>query len=382
MLKRKYYSSIRQEKMGAIPLAMEAATERAVKVRILVPYNEAVEDRLKLKVEELGPRPIDNGGIDIRYIEQTSGTMATILVVDRKASLVMELRDDSKITFDEAIGLSTYSNSKAGVLSYVGIFEKLWNQTELYRRLKLHGKMQQEFINVAAHELRTPIQPILSTVGLLSSTNQAVITREELNDSISMITRNATRLKQLSEDILDVTRIESQSLNLRKEVCDLNDVVRNSIEEYKRNQVIRSNANIEIKYTSYPDKVFVQVDRSRIAQVISNLLSNGFKFTKEGRIIVNIELNKRNSRATVSVEDSGKGIDPEVGPRLFEKFASKSFQGTGLGLFISRSIVEGHGGRIWAVNNNKVVDGQMGATFYFSLPLVKSQPDRHNPGKG
>ncbi|MGA9153034.1 MAG: HAMP domain-containing sensor histidine kinase [Candidatus Nitrosopolaris sp.] len=381
---------IRQEKVGAIPLAVQAAKERAVKVRILVPYNEEVENRLNLRVEEeLGGRPIYDADIDFKYTEQTSGTMATILVVDRKASLVMEIRDDSKTIFDEAIGLSTYSNSKAGVLSYVGIFEKLWNQIELYQqvkeaneRLKLHDKMQQEFINVAAHELRTPIQPILSTVGLLSSANQAVITREELNDSLSMITRNAIRLKQLSEDILDVTKIESQSLNLRKEVCDLNEIVRNSIEEYKRNQVIRSNTNTEIKYTFYVDKVFVEVDRSRIAQVISNLLSNAFKFTKEGSIIVNVELDQRNSRATVSVKDSGKGIDPEVVPRLFEKFASKSFQGTGLGLFISRSIVEGHGGRIWTVNNNKVVDGQRGVTFYFTLPLVRSQPDRHNLGKG
>jgi two-component system, OmpR family, sensor histidine kinase VicK len=381
---------IRQEKVGAIPLAVQAAKERAVKVRILVPYNEEVEDRLNLKVEEeLGGRPIYDADIDFRYTEQTSGTMATILVVDRKASLVMEIRDDSKTIFDEAIGLSTYSNSKAGVLSYVGIFEKLWNQIELYQqvkeaneRLKLHDKMQQEFINVAAHELRTPLQPILSTVGLLSSANQAVITREELNDSLSMITRNATRLKQLSEDILDVTKIESQSLNLRKEVCDLNEIVRNSIEEYKRNQVIRSSANIEINNTSYVEKVFVEVDRSRIAQVISNLLSNAFKFTKEGCIIVNIQLDRRNSMATVSVKDSGKGIDLEVVPRLFEKFASKSFQGTGLGLFISRSIVEEHGGRIWAVNNNKVVDGQRGVTFYFTLPLVRSQPDRHNLGKG
>ena len=105
----------------------------------MVPYNEAVEDRLKLNMEEEQGRgqeqdfrrPIYNADIDVRYIEQTSGTMATILVVDRKASLVMELRDDSKTIFDEAIGLSTYSNSKAGVLSYVGMFEKLWNQTYL-----------------------------------------------------------------------------------------------------------------------------------------------------------------------------------------------------------------------------------------------------------
>jgi signal transduction histidine kinase len=305
----------------------------------------------------------------------------------------MELRDDSKTTFDEAIGLSTYSNSKAGVLSYVAIFEKLWNQIELYQqvkeannRLKLHDKMQQEFINVAAHELRTPIQPILSTVGrlagLLSSANQVMITREELNDSISMITRNATRLKELSEDILDVTKIESQTLNLRKEVCDLNDIVQESIEEYKRNHVIRSK-NIKIESISHKDKIFVEVDRARIAQVISNLLSNAFKFTKEGSIIVNVWRDQRNSKeATVSLKDSGKGIDPEVVPRLFEKFASKSFQGTGLGLFISRSIVEGHGGRIWAVNNNKIVDGQTGATFYFTLPTVSSRPNQHNEGEG
>jgi signal transduction histidine kinase len=239
--------------------------------------------------------------------------------------------------------------------------------------------MQQEFINVAAHELRTPIQPILSTVGLiLSSANKAMMTREELNNSISMIARNATRLKQLSEDILDVTKIESHSLNLRKEVCDLNDIVRNSIEEYKRIQVIPSKKNIEIEYTSYEDKVFVEVDRNRIAQVISHLLSNAFKFTKEGRIIVNITPDQRSKEVTVSVKDSGKGIDPEVYTRLFQKFASKSFQGTGLGLFISRNIIEAHGGRIWAENNS---DGK-GATFYFALPIIMTRHNRHNQSEG
>jgi len=379
---------IRQEKMGAVPLAIEAAVERGVKIRILVPYNEAVEDRLKLDIEEEPRRRANyNADIDFRYVEQSAGTMATILVVDRKASLVMELRDDSKTTFDEAIGLSTYSNSKAGVLSYVAIFEKLWNQIELYEqvreaneRLKLHDKMQQEFINIAAHELRTPIQPILSTVGLLSSPNRGTITREELNDSISMIGRNATRLKQLSEDILDVTKIESHSLDLRKEVLDLKEVVRNSLEEYKRTQGVRSNKNIQIKYTScYDDKSLVEVDRIRIAQVIFNLLSNAVKFTKEGSIIVKVGRDQKNTKeAIISVKDSGKGIDPEVVPRLFEKFASKSFQGTGLGLFISRSIVEAHGGRIWAVNNNKGVNGETGATFYFTLPIISSSSTNPN----
>jgi two-component system sensor histidine kinase VicK len=394
---------IRQEKMRAIPLAIEAAAkkEQNVRVRILVPYSKLIEQRIKvleLKRREQEDITSHEPNITVRYIEQSSHAKSTILVVDRKTSLIMELRDDSKTTFDEAIGLSTYSNSKAGVLSYVAMFEKLWNQTILVEqltdlnkqletsnerikianeqlasaneRLQLHDKMQQEFINVAAHELRTPIQPILSTVGLLSSANQAMMTTEELNDSIGMITRNANRLKQLSEDILDVTKIESQSLNLTKEVCDLNDVVQGSIEEYKRNQVIRSKKNIEIKYTSYEDKVFVEVDRSRIAQVIFNLLSNAVKFTREGAIVVNIGPDlKNNKEAVLSVKDSGKGIDPEVVPRLFEKFASKSFQGTGLGLFISKGIIEAHGGKIWGENTP---DGR-GATFSFSLPLEENQ---------
>src|SRR5262249_27200346 len=145
---------IRQDKIGAIPLAVEAAEKRNVKVKILVPFGEEVENRLQLiaKGEE---HRIYNHNIGVRYIEQMSGTKATILVVDSKESLVMELRDDSKTTFEEAIGLSTYSNSKAGVLSYVAIFENLWKQTELYddikkahEQLKMHDKMQKEFINV------------------------------------------------------------------------------------------------------------------------------------------------------------------------------------------------------------------------------------------
>ena len=120
---------IRQDKIGAIQLAKQAAKERNVKVRILVPTNRLIEQKIQ-QLKEYCPDHI----IDVRYIEQMTETKATILVVDRKVSLVMELRDDSKTTFVEAIGLSTYSNSKAGVLSYVAIFENLWVQSELYEQ--------------------------------------------------------------------------------------------------------------------------------------------------------------------------------------------------------------------------------------------------------
>jgi signal transduction histidine kinase len=369
---------IRQEKLGAIPLAIEAAKERSVNVRILVPYNKDVEDRIKLMKAELGRRPIHDASINVRYTEQTSGTMATILVVDRKVSLVMELRDDSTTTFDEAIGLSTYSNSKAGVLSYVAIFENLWVLTELYKqvkeaneRLTLHDKMQQEFINVAAHELRTPIQPILTTVGLLHS-KKGHVSNQQMNDSLEMIHRNAQRLKRLAEDILDVTKIETQSLILNKERLNLNDVVISAIKDVKNQILDRWVGGAQILYESKgDDTIFIEADRYRISQLVANLLSNALKFVKRYDGIVSMSIEKKEDvaggqeAALVSVKDNGTGIDPEIFPRLFEKFASKSFKGTGLGLFICRSIVEAHGGRIWAENNR-----DKGATFHFTLPIL------------
>ncbi|MFY9869864.1 MAG: HAMP domain-containing sensor histidine kinase [Candidatus Nitrosopolaris sp.] len=372
---------IRQEKMGAIPLAIEAAKERAVMVRVLVPYNEEVERRVKPKVEEeLVRRPIYNADIDVRYTEQTSGTMATILVLDRKASLVVELRDNSKSTFDEAIGLSTYSNSRAGVLSYVAIFENLWMLTELYKqvkeaneRLTLHDKMQQEFINVAAHELRTPIQPILTMTGLLHS-KKGHVSSQQMDDSLEMIHRNAQRLKRLAEDILDVTKIETQSLILNKERLNLNEIVQSTIKDVK-NQIQDRVGEAQILYESkVNDTIFIEADRYRVAQLVTNLLSNALKFVKryDGLVTISIEKKEdviggsRQEVALVTIKDNGAGIDADIFPRLFEKFASKSFKGTGLGLFICRSIVEAHGGRIWAENNT-----EKGATFHFTLPIVQ-----------
>jgi two-component system, OmpR family, sensor histidine kinase VicK len=358
---------IRQTKIGATPLAIEAAKERGVKVRILVPYNEEVGARFNQEVgEELGRRPIYNPTIEIRYTEQTSGTMATILVVDRKTSLVMEIRDDSKTTFDEAIGLSTYSNSKAGVLSYVGIFERLWKQTELYQKLKESEKLKDDFVNIAAHELRTPMQPILGLAQILRSKTKD----SEQQQLLDTILRNAQRLQRLTQDILDVSRIESKSLDLKKESFNLNDMILHTTADYDR--VIKehkSTTNLKLEFTGSKDDIFIVADKSRINQVISNLLSNAIKFTKEGTITAAVIPNSNN--IVVSINDTGSGIDSEILPKLFTKFATtttKSIAGTGLGLFISKNIIEAHGGRIWGKNN---YPSGKGATFGFSLPLHK-----------
>src|ERR671929_61192 len=234
-----------------------------------------------------------------------------------------------------------------------------------YERLKESDKMKDEFINVAAHELRTPIQPILSLTEVLRSKIKD-IQQQELLD---IIIRNAKRSQQLTNDILDVTKIESHSLNLKKEPFNLNDIITNVIDDIMTNRDplrwSQKNDNKEIMKISYqPQHIFVEADKARITRVISNLLNNAVKFTEEKGGDIHISTENIDNQVLISVKDSGNGIDPEVLPKLFSKFTSKSYQGTGLGLFISKSIVEAHGGRIWATNN---AYGK-GATFTFTLP--------------
>jgi signal transduction histidine kinase len=181
------------------------------------------------------------------------------------------------------------------------------------------------------------------------------------------IARNATRLQRLTNDILDVTRIETQSLKLNIERVNLNELISDIIEDYV-NEIEKTNKDIKILHEPQNQIIEVEADKNRLTQVISNLLSNAIKFTKKGIIRVTEEV--KDSKALVCIKDTGQGIDPEIFPRLFSKFAAKSETGTGLGLFISKSIVEAHGGKIWA-ENNADYDGKKGATFTFSIPLSK-----------
>ena len=243
-------------------------------------------------------------------------------------------------------------------------------------QLKVHDKMQREFINIASHEMKTPTQAILGYSKLIQRHPEK---REEM---IQAISRNATRLQRLTSDILDVTRIESRSLRLNLERFNLNEVISDVVADY-RSEIEKSNSEIELLYNHYGgnknNPLFIEGDRGRITQVISNLVSNAIKFTKKGgsvliteeeRIVVD---NGNSNQVMISIKDNGQGIDPEIYPRLFSKFAAKSESGTGLGLFISKSIIEAHGGKIWAKNNN---DGKKGATFAFSLSLSKHQKQK------
>jgi len=243
------------------------------------------------------------------------------------------------------------------------------------KQLKIHDRMQKEFINVAAHELRTPIMPILGEAQYIE--RQFMATKQLVavdNEQVQSIMRNARRLVRLASDILDVTRIESKSLRINKRSFDLDIVIRSVLEDTKnalRADEERSN-QVLLQYDSI-GSILVFADKGRIYQVIYNLLANSVKFTHEGSIRVVVERNSH--EIIVSVIDSGKGIDSDFMTRLFTKFSTKSETGTGLGLFICKSIIEAHGGKIWANNNS----GGKGSTFSFTLAYGDTDPTQGVP---
>src|ERR687895_1257620 len=292
-----------------------------------------------------------------------------VFIITPTSAIFSQIND---VIFTQRIEIFSLLAGVTAAVAVLIVFLMKWNtnlNNEVKRRtkdlesaneqLKFHDKMQKEFINVAAHELRTPIQPILG----LSQIIQSNVMDENLRSQVKVIERNAKRLQGLTNDILDVTRIESHTLKLNKEKFNLNDVITNCINDVTINDKILNNGkNVKLLYE--PRDIIVEGDKGRISQVISNILSNATKFTTEGSILIKSE--KHDNQVMISVKDTGSGIDPELFPRLFFKFVSKSFSGTGLGLFIAKSIIESHNGKIWAENN---IDGK-GAKFSFTLPIT------------
>ena len=375
----------RQLQMGGLQLLKEITEKDNAKVRILVPADTEARSTIK-EIRISYPR------IEIRSLEEALQTCITIIMVDRKECVIVESKDDTKGTSYDAAGISTYSNSKTIVSSYVSIFESLWNQTEMYEqlkksnkqmaslfkqvaatneRMKINSNMQKEFINVAAHELRAPIQPILGLAEVLRDKKQQHDNRiqeqmESKEDLLNVIIRNAKRLRLLTENILDITKIENNSMELNKEEFILSRIVLETFTDFANQLSNEQKESVKLISALDEGDVPVLADRHRINQVISNLLNNAIKFTQQGHITISTEKEKFGKEVIVKVKDSGSGIDPGIMSRLFTKFATKSHVGTGLGLFISKSIVEAHGGRMWAENN---LVGK-GATFCFSVPIT------------
>ena len=368
---------VRAKRLGILDYLITASKRGAV-IKIITPITEENLQFTEQFCEKAPNIRILNGG----------ASHSGLFIVDGTKFLRFELKEPKAEEFSDAIGFVLYSNSKVGAYSTRSFFELLWNEHIQYEKLKEADNMKNEFINVAAHELRTPIQPILS----LSQVLQSKIKDTKQRELLDAIVRNAKRLQRLTNDILDVTKIESHSLNLNKEQFELSNVISDCISDIEDQDEKVRNGKLELFYEPSKQDIFVEADRVRISQVISNLLNNAVKFTEDGAVSIDVVVKENNNNGNnngniiiVSVKDSGEGIDPEILPKLFTKFATNSEKGTGLGLFICKSIVEAHGGRVWTQSNNTGGDRRTGATFCFSLPItdksMNQQKQKHEDPK-
>ena len=350
----------RQITMGALALLKNASEKQKVKIRMLLPSSDKSEELIEQTKSNV-PK------INIRTISASLETKISILVVDSRQCLILELKDDKQNSSYEAVGLSTYSISPTIISSYLAVFESFWRQAELFERMKEVELLEKDFVNIAAHELRNPIQPIIGFSELLYSK----IDNQEHRRLLDEVILNAKRLERLARLMLDVTRIENNSLVLTREAVDASRILKDIVDSYNH-KLEEKNAEINNENTKLIiiqkgiKNINASIDRVRITQVFCNILDNAVSFSHEGKIHVISKVEKQNGQhfLIISVKDTGPGIDPEILSKLFTKFASKSDMGTGLGLFISKGIVEAHGGKIWAENNL-----DRGATFSFSLPI-------------
>lgn len=350
----------RQITMGALALLKNASEKQKVKIRMLLPSSDKSEELIEQTKSNV-PK------INIRTISASLETKISILVVDSRQCLILELKDDKQNSSYEAVGLSTYSISPTIISSYLAVFESFWRQAELFERMKEVELLEKDFVNIAAHELRNPIQPIIGFSELLYSK----IDNQEHRRLLDEVILNAKRLERLARLMLDVTRIENNSLVLTREAVDASRILKDIVDSYnhkleeKNSEINNENTKLIIIQKGIKN-INASIDRVRITQVFCNILDNAVSFSHEGKIHVISKVEKQNGQhfLIISVKDTGPGIDPEILSKLFTKFASKSDMGTGLGLFISKGIVEAHGGKIWAENNP-----DRGATFSFSLPI-------------
>jgi two-component system, OmpR family, sensor histidine kinase VicK len=393
------YSTVKayklQESLGVMDY-LAKLSNNGINVRMLTPKDSSIEKSLQnLK---------NTSSIDINYLETETEIKNKYLITDKKNSLVIELKDkdddidkyyhylrqneDKKnytptVSLQSAastvLGTSISSNSKSTVLSYIAIFETLWKQTELFQQLKQEDILKTEFINVAGHELRTPIQSIIGYVEMIKSFP------ERTSTYLQPLERNIQRLYRLTQDILDITKIESGTLKLKKTTFDMNEKINNVIRDLTLKKNVNdnnsSNQNIKFIFQTTKEPIMIFADKERTYQVISNLIRNALKFipSGDGKIEISLEKVKEEGdkeHVLVKIKDNGKGIDKDILPRLFEKFATKSETGTGLGLYISKSIIEAHGGKIRAENNSDGRGG--GAIFVFTLPLSNHYQKNNN----
>jgi two-component system, OmpR family, sensor histidine kinase VicK len=363
----------RNQRGGIIAMLIEASEKKNVNVNLVIPtyendktqvnflHSESFVNNTKFRIKSIVPTTIE-----------THKIKTTFLIVDKKSVFIIDVKDDNKDNFIEAVGYATFHTSKSRTESYNFIFDTIWRQADLYdslreanknllysyQKLEEHDAMEKEFINLAAHELRTPSQSIIGYSEMLKDLPERNKQYEEA------ISRNAERLYSLVSNMLSIARIESQTMTLNKTIFDLNLKINNVIKDVSQQLELRKSENVRIEFKPI-GKINITADKEKIFQVFANLLNNAVKFTNEGTINISVKQKEKVNQAVFIIKDSGPGIDPEIIPHLFTKFKTKSEKGLGLGLYISKNIVEAHHGKIEAYNN----PNSKGATFVVTLPL-------------
>jgi signal transduction histidine kinase/CheY-like chemotaxis protein len=372
----------------------EGAIDNSPKVRVIIPQDKEIDGIIQ------GSRQNKNTSIrNISDINDVFIDKAVFIIIDRKTSIIIKTDDqdnggdtgngeNSSSSSDKnsdlsprketAVSYSRYDDETGGgpvVFSHIAAFEMLWKLTETLQKITTSDKVKEDFVNICAHELRSPIQPILG----LSILVKNKITDAHQREILDVIIRNAKRLKRLADDLLEVTKIESNLIRLDKEKFILNDFLNETLFDYaakaSREEHSGNNTHLNIVKSIPDDIVFsVDADKDRLIQVIYNILNNAVRAKSDVNhnndldneaIYFSLHQSKENE-VQISIKDRGSGIDDEILSNLFTKFITKSGKGIGLGLFIAKNIIDAHDGRIWATNNS---DGK-GATFCFTLPII------------
>ncbi|MGB9168854.1 MAG: HAMP domain-containing sensor histidine kinase [Nitrososphaeraceae archaeon] len=341
---------------------LQDSTKGNIKLRILTPYDKKIVDAVNRLTAK---------GIHIRYLPETLYLTVTFLIADRKFSMTAELVNDYTESPAESLGLSTFSNSKSTVLYYISMFENLWKQSELYEKaenlyeqLKKTNETQIQFIKETAHEIRNPIQSILGLAEVMLSNKNP--DPGHVEDLLRIIIKNAKKIKLLTDNILEAARIDSQLLTLNMEEFDLVESVKDLIKDLK-SQIRDKKISLVLRCNE--DSILLVADKLRLSQVFLNIIDNAINVVQEGEIIVSLE-RQDNNTVLVRIIDNGPGIPSNIKDKLFKKFVTGSKSGTGLGLYICKNIIEKHGGKIWAENNNN-----KGANFNFTIPITS--PVKH-----
>ncbi|MDQ4073605.1 MAG: HAMP domain-containing histidine kinase [Thermoproteota archaeon] len=386
-------------KEALLLLSNSKAMMREYKMGVLQELVDASNNGAEVKI--ISPLDAENADIVIWLSEQAPNikildkdpTSITVFIVDSQRFLKAELKEEDAELFPMAVGFVVYSNSKPTVSAFKSFFNMFWKQSNLNEKLrkvneelrkvndelKRTDKAKDDFVNIAAHELKNPIQMITLSVellqielhekGLLRYDDGNGDSNSSIKDNILTIIRTTHRLQRLAEVLLDVGRIELGTfrLNIESEV-NIDNLIADLVKDIDKKFAI---TNVKVNYLSYLNKeedAIVTCDTTRVSQVLLNLLDYAIKFTKEGEITVSVEKKASSpyeGQLIIKVKDTGTGIDEQIKPRLFEKFATNSTKGTGLGLYLSKNIVEAHGGRMWTENN---IDSK-GATFSLALPI-------------